>query len=136
MKLNVTDIPKIIYSVQITTDLQFIVSRADEKIKQSHLQNITSNDLNTFTALSELFSLLKSKLDTLLTDQNIIDNIVERLQLPRFESNSKIGFLIEQLHLLFKAPTGRRYSSSLLAMTTLLQRHHLHVTNKCRAMVF
>ena len=122
LNLNVTDIPKIIYSVQITTDLQFIVYHADEKIKQFHLQNITSRDLNTFTALSELFSLLESKLDALLTDQDIIDNIVENLQLPRFESNSKIGFLIQQLHLLFKAPTGRRYSSSLLAMTALLQR--------------
>ena len=61
---------------------------------------------------------MECKLDALLTD--IIDNIVDKLL--RFESNSKIGFLSEQLHLLFKAPTGRRYSSSLLAMTTLLQR--------------
>ena len=86
------------------------------------MQNITSRDLNTFTALSELFSLLECKLDALLTGQDIIDNIVEKLQLPRFESNSKIGFLIEQLNLLCKAPTGSRYSSSLFAMTTLLQR--------------
>ena len=39
--MYITDIPKIIYSVQITADLQFIVYHADERIKQSHLQNIT-----------------------------------------------------------------------------------------------
>ena len=84
------------------------------------MQNITSRDLNT--ALSEIFRNLESKPVVVLTAEDIIDNIIEKLQLLRFQSNSKIGFLIDQLVLLFKAPNWRRYSSSLLAMTVLLQK--------------
>ena len=58
----------------------------------------------------------------MVTDQEIIEEIIVNLQDTRFDSHNRISFLIEQLSLLYKAPTRRRYSSSLLAMTALLQR--------------
>ena len=51
--------------------------------------------------------------------KDIIDEIVEKLKNKKFKDNNKIGFLAEQLGLLFKRPNARRYSPSMF-MAALL----------------
>ena len=51
------------------------------------------------------------------TDEEVVQEIISKLQDQKFDGNIKITFLTEQLNLLFKIPTRRRYSPSLLAMT-------------------
>ena len=40
-----------------------------------------------------------------MSDDIIISNIIDTLQQERFEENEKIGFIVEQLSLVFKKPT-------------------------------
>ena len=85
------------YFIKIAADLQVIVWYEGEKIKVSRLQSIISKDLNTSTAFREIFSYLESQPKVMVTDQEIIKEIIVKLQDPRFDSQSKISFLIEQL---------------------------------------
>ena len=122
------------YSIKITADLQVIVWYEGEKIKVSRLQSIISKDLNTSMAFREIFSYLESQPKVMVTDQEIIEEIIVKLQDPRFDSHNKISFPIEQLSRLYKALTHRRYSSSLLAMTAYCRGYHQLATNKCKVM--
>ena len=63
------------------------------------------------------------------TDDEIIHEVVDKLNDSRF-SDKKRGFLTEQLSLVFTPPNGRRYSSSLLAMSVMWQQIS---KNKCAA---
>ena len=68
------------------------------------------------TALKGIFTYLESNHSEEQTDEDVIEDIISRLQ------NMKVSFLIEQLTLILKIPTQRRYSLSLLAMASLWQR--------------
>ena len=65
---------------------------------------------------SEHFSIDKK------TDEEIIHEVVDKLNDSRFSDKKKIGFLTEQLSPVFPPPNGRRYSSSLLAMSVMWQQ--------------
>ena len=52
-----------------------------------------------------------------ITDDEIIHEVVDKFNDSRFSHKKKIGFLTEQLSLVFTPLNGRRYSSSLLAMS-------------------
>ena len=47
---------------------------------------------------------------------------MDKLNDSRFSDKKKIGFLTEQLSLVFTPADGRRYSSSLLAMSVMWQQ--------------
>ena len=118
-KLNFdNNIPKVKYSIQVCTDLSVNVCFKSEKI--TYLDGIGSiGIITTLTAINELFERVDNLKVNELTDQMVIDEIVEKLQ-KRFEGNDKISFLVEQLSLLFKKPNARRYSASLLAWASLI----------------
>ena len=78
--------------------------------------------MNTCTTLNTIFNYLDSIPKKQVTDEEIIDDIIQKLKDSQFLENKKISFLVEQLHLLFKKPNARRYSPSVLAMTVLVQR--------------
>ena len=54
--------------------------------------------------------------------KTLLKPLNQQLQDQRFDGNILLSFLIEKLTFLFKIPTGRRYSPSLLAMASLWQR--------------
>ena len=93
-----------------------------DRVKESRLKSIASKDLNTCTALKDIFTYLESNPSEEQTGEDVIEDIISRLQNQRFDGNMKVSFLIEQLTVIFKIPTRRRYSPSLLAMASLWQR--------------
>ena len=78
----------------------------------------------TINSCEKLYKCIE-KLETLkfpdTSDEDIISKIIETLQQPRIEENKKIGFITEQLSLVFKKPTRHRYSQSFLMWVTLLE---------------
>ena len=75
----------------------------------------------TCSAVYEILNFLQDKSQGEITDEEILESVIKTLQDSRFETKEKIGFLMEQLSLVYKKTKARRYSSSLLAITTLLQ---------------
>ena len=110
------------YSVQVLSDLSFILCFENEKIPNSHVNSINKESMNTCTTLNTIFNYLDSIPKKQVTDEEITDDIIQKLKDSRFLENKKISFLVEQLHLLFKKPNARRHSPSMLAMTVLVQR--------------
>ena len=101
-KLCIKDIPKILFSVKITVDLQVTVFLHGLKLKESHVRDLCSTDLNTCSSLNEIFEHLTSQEDINITDQDFLDDIVERLHDQRFDGNAKVAFRAEQLALISK----------------------------------
>ena len=122
LKTCANDIPKILYSVKIAADLQMTVFSQGVKLKECHVRSLCSSELNMCSALNEIFNHLNSHFGVKRTDQDVLDDVIKMLRDQRFDGNTKIGFIVEQLTLIFKSQNGRRYSSSLLAMAFLLQR--------------
>ena len=110
------------YSVQVLSDLSFILCFENEKIPNSHVNSINKEIMNTCTPLNTSFNYLDSIPKKEVTDEEINDDIIQKLKDSRFPENKKISFLVEQLHLLFKKPNDRRCSPSMLAMAVLVQR--------------
>jgi hypothetical protein len=82
-----------------------------------------SENLTFCSQVTELLNFLSRQYDqgiieNTLSDEEFILDIVNQLE-EKFSDNKKIGFLAEQLSLVFQKPNGRRYSSCLLAMTCM-----------------
>ena len=116
------NVPELQYSVQVHSDLSLTICHSKEKLKTSYIERNISRDskTNTCSKLSEIIHHLENIEVIELSDQDVIDVIVEKLKDARFEGNNKVNFLAEQLNLLFKRPNARRYSPSMLAMAALL----------------
>ena len=54
------DIPKMRYSVQVLSDLSFILCFENEKIPNSHVNSINKDSMNTCTTLNTSFNFLDS----------------------------------------------------------------------------
>ena len=122
-KLDVNaDIPMLIYSVKVHSDLSINLHFENEKISYSHISGIKECETNTCTSLNTIFSYLESIPKRQVSDDEFVDEIIHKLEYSSFSENKKVGFLIEQLILLLKKPNARRYSPSMLAMTVLIQR--------------
>ena len=122
-KLDVNaDIPMLIYSVKVHSDLSINLHFENEKISYSHISGIKECEMNTCTSLNTIFSYLESIPKKQVSDDELVDEIIHKLEYSSFSENKKVGFLIEQLILLLKKPNARRYSLSMLAMTVLIQR--------------
>ena len=80
-----------------------------------------SLEYNTCTAIKNVFDFLESNRPKEFSDV-VIETIVSKLKDPRFDGNAKITFIAEQLSLVFKVPTCRRYSLSLLTFTSMWER--------------
>ena len=117
-----SDIPKISYSLKIDSNLQIIVCQREVKVKNSIIRSFCTAALNTCSAINEILHYLDLDGQFEITDQDVIDDAIEKLSDDRFDGNVKVAFILEQLTLLFKSPNGRRYSPSLLATACLLQR--------------
>ena len=132
------NVPELQYSVQVHSDLSLTICHSKEKLKTSYIERNISRDskTNTCSKLSEIIHHLENIEVIELSDQDVIDVIVEKLKDARFEGNNKVNFLAEQLNLLFKRPNARRYSPSMLAIWLLCcMVSPLHATNSCTMMV-
>ena len=95
-KLCTDEIPKIVYSIRIDSNMLVTVYLNEIKLKNSLIRTLSPSNLNTISAINEIFTHLQSQiqgLENTLTDQDIIDDIIDRLSNPRFEGNTKIGFI-------------------------------------------
>ena len=114
-----SDIPRMSYSVKITDDLTVTTHFGDEIIPNSV---IPVDNMNMCSSLNSIFAHLESTTKEAPTDSELIDDAIHILKGPQFQTNKKVGFLVEQLHLLLKKPNARRYSPSMLAMCVLIER--------------
>ena len=110
------------YTVQVFSDPSVVLCFEKERISTSQVRSLDKQSINTCTSLNQVFNYLESIPTKLATKEEIIDSVIEKLKDSRFENNDKISFLVEQLSLVFKKPNARRYSPSMLAMTTLIER--------------
>ena len=119
-KLDIeSDIPQMKYSVKIQDDLKVLVHFENTTLPNTAVQFGLMNRCST---LNTICTHLESYPTKSLTDEEMVDAVIKILKNPRFQSNKKVGFLIEQLQLLLKKPNARRYSPSMLALCVLLQR--------------
>ena len=121
-KLCYKDIPKIQYSIKVASDLTVTVYLQGVQVKRSLVLEIASTNLNNCTTLNKLLSYLEAQPVQDITQGDILEGVIEKLNDHKFGENVKIDFIVEQLTLAFKSPNGRMYSPSLLAMSALLQR--------------
>ena len=106
IKLAVSDPPSVLYSIKHSSHLSFDVWYEQNKMKGSRLKSIVSKDLNTCTAVTELLGYLEINPYNEKTEEEVVQEIISKLQDQRFDGNIKIPFLAEQLGLLFKIPTA------------------------------
>ena len=83
--------------------------------------SMISNDLNTCSSLRNVIEHLDGVKERVSSDKDFLDEVSEKLE-RKFDDNTNVNFLSEQLRLIFKHPNARRYSPSLLAMAMLLHR--------------
>ena len=89
------DVPKMRYSVQVLSDLSFILCFENEKIPNSHVNSINKESMNTCTTLNTIFNYRDSIPKKQVSDEEIIDDIIQKLKDSRFLENKKISFLVE-----------------------------------------
>ena len=121
-KLSSEEVPSILYSLRVTSSLRVTVSQFGEKVKNTCIRQICTTDMNTCTALNEIFNFFDNQSKADAVAQDIVDDVIEKLSNPIFDGNIKIAFIVEQLTLVLRSPNGRRYSPELLAMTCMLER--------------
>ena len=85
------DIPKMRYSVQLLSDLSFILCFENE-IPNSRVNSINTDSMNTCTTLNTIFNYLDSIPKIQVTDEEIIDDIIQKLKDLRFLENKKNQF--------------------------------------------
>ena len=107
------------YSVKILDDLTTTIHFEGDTVPNSVIEVET---MNRCTSLNFLFAHLESMRKRIPTGLELIDEVIHILGSPQFQTNRKVGFLVEQLNLLLKKPNARRYSPSMLAMCVLLER--------------
>ena len=120
----ITDLqaPHVKYSVKIDVDLKYDVYYEGDKVNGVVLKSIIKEKFGKISGLKLLFDYLENCPQIEETQEEIIGAVIEKLKDSKFDGNKKVGFLIEQLSLMLKTPTGRRYSPSLLAVASLRQR--------------
>ena len=120
----ITDLqaPRVKYSVKIDSDLKYVVYFEGEKVSGVMLNSFLKEIYNKLSRLKCLFDYLEDCPIIEETQKIIIDGVIEKLKDSKFDGNKKVSFLIEQLSLILKTPTGRQYSPSLLAVAALWQR--------------
>ena len=95
----------------------------EEKIT---IDDIVKSDLSsTLRDCSQVIDILNClsqkydmKVENVVSDEEFITNIIDQLE-EKFTGNRKVEFLSEQLSIVFTKSNGRRYSPSLLAMSSL-----------------
>ena len=113
----------VLFSLTILPDLSFAMHVREIKIKHSAISHITTNE--TFQTCSEILNVvafLKSK-ETFTSEEHRESAIqsLEKCIESSEDQNSKqqMEFIVEQLQLMTLTKTRRRFSSSLLAMSTI-----------------
>ena len=70
-----------------------------------------SSTLNKCSALNKVFNYLDFHLKVSRSEQDILEDLIKMLRHQRFDGNSKVGFVVEQLTLIFISPVGSKYCS-------------------------
>ena len=96
--------------LKIYTEWKFLLPYKWLFLLQMNVRSLCPSDLH-----------LGSALKVNRTDQIFHDHVIEILRDQRFNGNTKFGFIVKQLTLIFKLLNGRRYSCLLLATISLLQ---------------
>ena len=108
--------------LKIASDLKFEIWYEGERVTDTVLKSIMSVEYNTCTVIKNVFDFLESNRPIEFSDEEVIETIISKLMDPRFDGNAKVAFIAEQLSLVFKVPTRRRYSPSLLAFASTWER--------------
>ena len=107
-----SEVPRMKYSVKIQKDLSVLAHFEDLRITNADMRIEVTNRCTTLNAI---FSFLESSPSKSISDEEMIDDTLKILKSPRFQTNKKVEFIIEQSILLLKKPNARRSSSSMLA---------------------
>ncbi len=109
--------------LQIDEDLKVQMTVNNLKVHNKEVKHLLFDDkVVTYSSVSNILSFLKSKENmdhhSTATVQNCIDTLSE-LTFENSEKQRKIQFIVEQLSLLTKTPSQRKYSSDLLAASMI-----------------
>ena len=111
------------FSLTIFSDLSFAMFAYEMKIKKSSIAHITSKpQFETCSEILNTVAFLKNK--DVFTTVEYVSSAIAALEksISSTEDNAlqqRLEFTIEQLRLSMKTKSGRRFSSSLLAMSAL-----------------
>ena len=114
-----TPLPKVKFSLSIDSNLSFKMVYDDVIIRPTKLFNSGTSKIQFVSDVSTILSFLKNYSgektveNTLDTACALIEFIKE--QDDSTERSTKLGFILEQLQLAFKPPTGRRYCPATIA---------------------
>ena len=122
--LTTINVPTIKYCLKIQHSLDYEVWIESNKVNLSGSVNEKIRKMpKGLTPIIEIKEILDYLEDApLSSDEDIISSVIRKLKQPRFEDNKVNAFIVERLSLLYKSPTQRRYSPSMLAMTCMLER--------------
>lgn len=95
---------------------------AKKLVDQTRLKIVISKEFQGITSITNISRLIHSLFDHEETDGCIIQKIAKKRQDPQFEENAKICSFIGQPTPLSEVLAGCKYSSSLLASSSLWQR--------------
>ena len=123
MELETNEAPRIKYCLVVHPDLSYQMYWRNQRISTNEIDihQISKSQnpkLTSYSFLKEVLYGLDGKQDDRSND-DIICEIVQELQKVRTSNEKKMGFLCEQLQLLEKKPTRRRYSPDLLAFACM-----------------
>ena len=115
--------PTLKYCMKVFSSLEFELWCCEEKITIDDIgKSELSSTLRDCSQVIDILNCLSQKYDMKVengvSDEEFITNIIDQLE-EKFTGNRKVEFLAEQLSMVFTKSNGRRYSPSLLAMSSL-----------------
>ena len=122
--------PDIDFCLKISESLHFEMWCKGKIVNKKYVSDpeiacLSSSNLTSCNLLLKILFYLRKKFTSVAeikSEKDMLNEIVEQVQEDeRLSDNKKVAFLVEQLSLVYSKPNGRRYSSSLLAMSFLWQ---------------
>ena len=129
ISVSIKTLPEIDYCLFVNECLEYKLWSRGKELKKNTVRNVEV--LPPLITSIDLLGHLLLHLEVIsTTDEDrrppsqpaVLQNAIEILQNSNFRTDSKVSFIIEQLSMLQRKPTARRYSSSLLAFAMMLSK--------------